>query len=366
MNIYLAGTTVADPSEVENIKKLFKRGHKLHSYYHIPVLEKKWWKVMKENKVDLFLDSGAFSAWIQKKPIDIQDYISFVKENESYITVYANLDVIGVGGAQPNEKTAELTLKNQKIMEEAGLHPLPAFHFGEPFSYLKYYVENYDYLALGIAGNHVKVLQAWMDECFFNYICDSKGMPKTRVHGFAVTAFDLMFRYPFYSVDSTSWVMTGRFGSVLVPRFKSGKYIYTEPPWKIAVSNQSPDIREAGQHFTSFAPMEQEMIVNYLNSKKIKLGKSEYKKVKDKKYKLQQGERWAGQIEMNIQKAEGLPVDYNDLLVEKVIESGVCNDYRLRDEVNIIYYLDLEKHFPAWPWPFKLHEKKQMKGFGLK
>ena len=35
-----------------------------------------------KNKVSLFLDSGAFSAWSKNTTIDIEDYISFIKENE--------------------------------------------------------------------------------------------------------------------------------------------------------------------------------------------------------------------------------------------------------------------------------------------
>ena len=76
----------------------------------------------KMNKVDLFLDSGAFSAMTQGVKIDIYEYIDFIKEHEDVLEVYANLDVIG---------SAEGTWKNQMIMEEAGLKPLPVFHYGE-------------------------------------------------------------------------------------------------------------------------------------------------------------------------------------------------------------------------------------------
>ena len=44
--------------------------------------------------VDVFLDSGAFSAWTRGMEIDIQKYIEFIKQNQDIITVYANLDVI--------------------------------------------------------------------------------------------------------------------------------------------------------------------------------------------------------------------------------------------------------------------------------
>ena len=40
-------------------------------------------------------------------------------------------------------------------------------------------------------------------------------------------------------------------------------------------------------------------------------------------------------------------------LLEIVVEPGLSNKYQLRDEMNIIYFLDLEKSMPEWPWAFK-------------
>ena len=297
-----------------------------------------------KNKVNLFLDSGAFSAWTQGVEIDIQEYIRFIKEHEEVIEVYANLDVIGMGGKQPNEKTAELTLKNQKIMEEAGLNPLPCFHYGEPMNYLEYYVENYDYLALGVAGNVGKKLMPWLDVCFADYICDKNGMPKIKTHGFAVTSLSLMLRYPWWSVDSTSWVVTGRLGCIYVPRYRNGKWVYDENSWKIAVSNQSPRRKEPGKHIDTLPPTQKEIILNYIHDKGYKLGKSEFKKV-DPEYELKENERWA-QVKKDIGKGE-------KRLLEIIVEPGISNKYQLRDEMNIIYFLDLEDSMPQWPWKFE-------------
>jgi hypothetical protein len=320
------------------------------------------------NKVNLFLDSGAFSAFSKGVEIKIEEYISFIKENESFIEVYANLDVIG---------DAEATLKNQRVMEKAGLKPLPCFHYGDDIKYLEIYLKEHKYIAFGgMVPISTPNLIKWLDHLFASYICDGKGIPKVKIHGFGLTSFDLMFRYPWFSVDSTSWVMTGRFGGVLIPKYKGGKFIYNEPPWNVSVSNQSSDIKEAGKHISTFAQMEKDLIIEYLKSKKIGLGKSEFKKVESKEYKLQSGERWAGKEEADAQRnmhGEEIRDGYvnkgytEELLVETIIESGVSNDYRLRDEVNIIYYLDLEKEFPKWPWAFKLNSKTEgRKGFGFK
>jgi len=141
--------------------------------------------------INLFLDSGAYSASVKDIEIDIDKYIDYIKEHKKYIHIYANLDVIN---------SAEETLENQKTMEKAGLSPLPCFHINENFSYLEYYVDNYDYIALGgLVGS--KQPDSWLSRCF-DVICDNKGYPKCKVHGFGVTSVSLMFKFPWYSVDS--------------------------------------------------------------------------------------------------------------------------------------------------------------------
>lgn len=40
MHIYLAGTSVSNPEEEPRMSLLFKKGYKLHSYFHIPILKK--------------------------------------------------------------------------------------------------------------------------------------------------------------------------------------------------------------------------------------------------------------------------------------------------------------------------------------
>lgn len=337
MKIYLAGTSVSNPIEEKVIQDLFKKGHKLHSYYHcVNGFEKKWFKMNKRNKVDLFLDSGAFSALTQGITIDIQEYIEFIKKNEKVITHYSNLDVIG---------DAVGTWKNQKIMEEAGLMPIPVFHYGEDEKWLRKYLEGgYDYLSLGgMVPISTTALTTWLDRLFLNNLTDKNGMPIIKVHGFGLTSFSLMFRYPWYSIDSTSWVVTGRLGSIFIPMFKQGKWMYEKPPLKIAVSSKSPSLKEAGKHISTLSPNQKQVLINYLTNHGYKLGKSEFKFEKQT-YELKQNEKWS----------EKKPKDKDSKReVEVIVEPGVCNTYQLRDELNIIYYLELEKMLPKWPWAFK-------------
>lgn len=629
-----------------------------------------------KNKINLFLDSGAFSAWTQGVNIDIQDYIAFIKEHQDVIEVYANLDIISRGNSTMDKKqAAEKTLENQRIMEEAGLSPLPVFHVGEVFSYLQYYINNYEYIALGgMVGKQKSTLIPWLDDCFGQFICDKKGNPKVKVHGFGLTSLSLMLRYPWYcmteedhqvltkegwkslsdlrvgmeilasnqgkaewqrieeipvfkvegaeidhlwnrnfeafvtgnhrwvispqnkknqvykvkttdtllrtdciarspvdyefpttptyqddlisllawfwtdgtikerknfrkdsvvlyqssianpekcqiiqdlidrleephykhvakkdggvswelygsardwllsiapnktlpenfafsltkkqaedflhysiladgtksglkrvdgfeitvwrdkkkpnlnvlrdiclllgvptsifegeggissslrsssvshiyvrclkkekirytgklwcvrvpagafftkcrdhiyvtgnSVDSTSWVTTGRTGSIYVPRFQNGRWIYDKNSWKIAVSSRSPSSKEAGRHINTLSPKQKEIVLKYIHEKGYKLGESRFKYV-SQSHELAKNERWAEKKPKNKSARR---------LLEIIEEPGLSNKYQLRDEINIIYFQDLEKTMLEWPWPFK---QKGMKGFRL-
>ena len=297
-----------------------------------------------KNKVDLFLDSGAYSASSQGITIDLPEYITFIKQYQDHIEVYANLDVIGdpIG-----------TLKNQRIMEKAGLKPLPCFHYGEPIKYLIHYLENYDYVALGgMVGKRTPDLAHWLDELFTNYICTEKdGIPRVKIHGFGMTSLMLMLRYPWYSVDSTSWVVASRMGQVLVPRWKDNAYSYDDLSLKIQVSSRSPAMKIKGDHISTLNPHLKEYVLSYFKEKGYQLGKSKFK-TESETYELKDNERWVGSKK---DAKDGKRV------VEMTIEPGLANDYRLRDELDVIYFLDLEKSLPKWPWAFK----GKSAGFGL-
>lgn len=334
MKIYLAGSSVDKETDIAIDHP------RLISYYHLKNegFGFHLWRtiLMKNKKVDLFLDSGAFSAWSQGIEIDIYDYINFIKKHQNVIDVHANLDSI---------KDVRRTWQNQMIMERACLSPLPVFHYGEPVKWLNRYLKRgYKYIALGgMVPVSSTNLILWLDNLFSNYLCSSNGIPKVKVHGFGLTSLQLMFRYPWYSVDSTSWVVTGRLGSIYVPRFKNGQWIYNENSWKISVSNRSPNTKEAGKHIETLSPIQKQIVLNYIHEKGYKLGKSVFAQVKQS-YVLKENERWA----------KKKPKDKNSKRSLEIIqEPGISNQYQLRDELNVIYFLDLEKSMPKWPWAFK-------------
>ena len=247
---------------------------------------------MIQDKLCLFLDSGAFSAFTKNVEINIDEYIEFIKEHKQYLDVYANLDVI---------KNADATLENQRYMESKGLNPLPVYHLGSNHSYLKYYADNYDYLGIGgMAGIDTPkpTIISQLDELWMKYLANEDGTARVRVHGFACTGIELVKRYPWYSVDSTSWVLTGRFGSVFCPL---GSFS------KITISDKSD--KSKPDHFERLGSHYQETVIQYFKN----LGRG---------YTIEE-------------------------LQQK---------YQSRDEVNILYFLNLEKQLVDNPPLFKIQQ----------
>lgn len=142
----------------------------------------------------IFLDSGAFSVFTGKQTISIEEYRDFLLKHKDRFCLYANLDVIG---------NADATQRNQEILEEAGLNPLPTFHYGSNYSILRKMVKKYNYIGLGgIVPLALKqnILKEHLGKCFGIIGTEKK------THGWGCTSIEILKTYPFYSVDSIAWL----------------------------------------------------------------------------------------------------------------------------------------------------------------
>jgi hypothetical protein len=165
--------------------------------YHYFKKKKDTVKECLKNHYSILIDSGAFSAANSNQEIDIDDYCRFIIETD--VKLYAGLDVIG---------NAEATRRNNEYMtKEYFLNPIPTFHMGSKLTDLEKLMD-YSYIALGgmvfSSGIEKHCDSVW------DYIL--KNNPRLRVHGFGLTNVDLMKRYPWYSVDSSSFKSCKRFG----------------------------------------------------------------------------------------------------------------------------------------------------------
>lgn len=250
MRLYLAATIqngfCPGTSTFNKLNELEKRvtmsiPHRLDSYHYLgnqTLVDR-----IRDAGLRVFLDSGAFSAFTLGKPVDIQQYCQFIKDNRDILEVYSVLDAIG---------DADQSWRNQRTMEAAGLQPLPCFHYGEPLEVLEYYAANYPYITLGgmVPISNAQLLH-WLDHIWAEYLTDTAGRPKVRVHGFGLTSKALMERYPWYSVDSSSWVQIASLGGIYLTQYGN-----------IAISDNSPKAKEAFSHFDNMRPHERQVIAD--------------------------------------------------------------------------------------------------------
>lgn len=212
----------------------------LESYHYVS--GQRYVDTMREQGAKVFLDSGAFSAHSLGVSIDINAYCDYIKRNRDILRVEDGIVMAsvldGIGDAQK-------TYEHQIYMEQCGANPLPCFHFGEDPRYLEWYVAHYDYITIGgLVRRSSDDQQVWLDR-MWPLMLDGSGRPKLKVHAFGMTAEWLMERYPWHSVDSSSWIQAASFGS-----------IFTSEHGPIAVSSQSPSRHDIGRHLTTLTDVE--------------------------------------------------------------------------------------------------------------
>lgn len=216
MKLYLAGIYTSNMNLQGNIfHRLDEREQAarlelpyiLESYHYIhkeTVVRK-----IRQDGTKIFLDSGAFSAFTKGVDVNLNKYCAYIKDKQDIIKFASVLDAIG---------DAQGTFANQIEMERQGVQPLPCFHYGEDTRYLDYYVANYEYVTIGgMVPISTPQLLLWLDRIWEHHLTDGAGRPLIKIHGFGLTAPSLMKRYPWYSVDSSSWVQAAANGLIVLP-----------------------------------------------------------------------------------------------------------------------------------------------------
>jgi hypothetical protein len=209
----------------------------------------------------MFLDSGAFTAWTKKKTITCERYAEFIHNSGGMWDVVSALDAIG---------DPEQTYRNVKRLEQLGCRVQPVFHYDRNpnrteqrkyEAYLQRYLdEGYDYIFIGgMVGLPRAQLLPWLDHIFETYLCNPDGTAKVKLHGFGLTDMVLARRYPWHSVDSSSWLMTGIFGSCLFWNPATGE------PQKVVFSNESPEAKKLdGWHYSTLPPAQRALVDAWL------------------------------------------------------------------------------------------------------
>ena len=307
------------------------------------------------------LDSGAFTAWSKGIHIDLDEYINFYFENQDMIDKVVGLDVIpGRPGykdipMEEREAAAAKGYENYLYMIKRGMpkdKTVVVFHQGDHFHWLeRMRDEKIPYIGLSPANDRsTPEKMSWLDECMY-YVTDSKGLPLMKWHGFAVTSVPIVRRYPWFSVDSATWLMFAAYGNILLPPQKGGvPDWHSDRPLVVGVSSSLTSSARSteGEHISTFTGPEREYVERYLASIGLFIGESTFDYMPSKT-KLAKNQGWRGK-----------KLDDGTRLVETIVRKGVSNSLGARTRTNAYFFAKIRESLPTWPWPYKFRH-----GFGL-
>ena len=156
---------------------------------------------------DFLLDSGAFTFMTQDKNVNFDEYLEryadFIKAND--IHKFFELDIDSVVGY---EKVKKYRLRLEELTERPCI---PVWHRSRGIDEFYRMCDEYSYVAVGglaikeIRQNEYKYLPMLIKEAHKR---------KAKIHGLGFTWFNLLPKYHFDSVDSTSWTVGNRFGYI--------------------------------------------------------------------------------------------------------------------------------------------------------
>lgn len=203
MKICLAGTYAVTN---KNKAKINESKYILESYYYINDWQIKY---IKDFKLFL-LDSGAFTFMSNsKKQINwdkyVEEYADFI--NRYDVNYFFELDIDAIIGIKEVERLRD------KLEKLTNKKCIPVWHKSRGLDYWKKIVREYDYVAIGgIVTKEIKPQEYKIFTALLKMAKDNN----CKVHGLGFTNLKSLYKYHFYSVDSTSWKSGNRFGTIYI------------------------------------------------------------------------------------------------------------------------------------------------------
>ena len=172
---------------------------KLHVLVSYPYMKKKLIEELVKNKdrINLLIDSGAFTAWKSGKPIQLDDYCRFLDALPITPWKYFALDVIG----DPIK-----TMENYQTMVKRGYNPIPVFTPSQDFADIEEYYKTTDFIGCGGLTDKYGSSGLVYLKKIFTY---TKGRP---IHLLGFTKPVIVKHFKPYSCDSSSWTRSQRYG----------------------------------------------------------------------------------------------------------------------------------------------------------
>lgn len=219
-DFYFAGTQCTEADDL--IQKL--NANVLKSYVNDKKEILKWFERKRNGwQGKLMIDNGEFTFHRKGGSLNIDEYIQWLNDNDECIDYAIALDKIPGrwGHVKTREEIAqapEQTWNNYCYMYERVKSPkklLPVFHQYDNFKWLEQILKSGMPEYICLSGNKEltnKQREDWYETCY-SYIY--KLNPNVKVHCLGSATLQNAERFPFTSMDATSWIMTGANGSIL-------------------------------------------------------------------------------------------------------------------------------------------------------
>jgi hypothetical protein len=158
-----------------------------------------------------FLDSGGYTLQrnddLSAEDIEayVKEYVSFCLKYGNRFVCYANLDIM--------RNDPEANYRMQKRLEGEGIYPFPVEHGdGSLDCFRRYLNEGYKFIGISRPKEQGRNRAAVMRS--FDRLFKTAIKYDVAIHGFGVTDIEILLRYPFFSVDSSSAIFATRHGRV--------------------------------------------------------------------------------------------------------------------------------------------------------
>jgi len=170
----------------------------------------------------------------------LEDYLEFLRAHGKDMVFSVSLDVV---------MNPEASWDIYQEMTRQKVNVVPVYHFGEDIKWLKKYMAVTDYIGIGgLVNIGDKEQSTRFRNRTWKAICDIKGRPLVKVHGFGITSFNTISDHPYFSIDSTAAFTWSRYGGIAMPkkRAKVGFEFDAIPVLTPVTTRRSKDRRHQG------------------------------------------------------------------------------------------------------------------------
>lgn len=188
----------------------------LMSYHYLQKKPKDFLAKRLEEFPDLkvFIDSGAHTfltndEWFDKPASHwepyLKDYRDFVISNSDYIFACANLDLEDIVG---NDQVDAWNDEYFQPIEDSGVEVCYIWHHPRGETGWEEMCQKHSYIGMSMQADSSVTVQKLMRRM------KVASKYNTRVHGMALTKTEILVRVPFFSADSTTWLVGQQYGEL--------------------------------------------------------------------------------------------------------------------------------------------------------